>query len=84
MMNSQQREFCRLGWTVVLRLWKLDGHIRWLMERVQIGSGDLDGDDVDALYERYYRLHDALDALKRSRLWRSVDVDFDVEDDAAD
>jgi len=74
MMTSQQREFRRLAWRVVFSLWKLDGHIRWLMEKTQF-DGELEGVDVDCLYERYWVLTDALDALKRSTLWRSVDVE---------
>jgi len=81
MMKYQHREFRRLAWNVVLRLWKLDGHLRWLMERTDFGT-PLSGEDVDAFYERWYNLEDALVALKGCELWRSVDVDFDdpVED----
>jgi len=81
-MSTSQREFNRLSWKVVFRLWKLDGQLRWMMESVQLGGG-LRGDHVDGFYDRLFALHDAIDALKRSSTWRSVDVpDDETFDDA--
>lgn len=80
-MTNQQREFRRLGWRLVTRLWKLHGHLVWLMERVQHGD-ELDGTAVDCLYDRWYNLSDALDAFRRSSIWRSVDVVDDASTEA--
>jgi len=80
MLTHQQREFGRLAWKVVARTWKLDGHLRWLMEKTQHGVS-LTASDVDQLYDRWYNLSDALDAFRRCTLWRSVDV---VDDDLVD
>jgi len=80
-MTNQQREFRRLGFHVMRRLMKLHGHLIWLLERNQFGS-ELVGDDVDAFYSRYYDLHDAIDAFRRSDKWRSVDDDDLAGDDA--
>jgi len=80
MMNHQQREFRILGWRVLTRLMKVHGHLLYILEEAQYGRLP-DGLDVDALHERMYALHDALNALRRTSIWRSVDVpdDYDVE-----
>lgn len=81
MMTNQQREFRRLAWKVVYRLWKVDGQLRWMMECVQFGH-ELGGEQVDAFYERLFNLFDAIEAFKRGEIWRSVDVaDSDEDDD---
>lgn len=80
-MTNQQREFRRLGWRLVTRIWKFHGHLTWLMERVQYGD-ELDGTAVDTLYDRWYNLSDALDAFRRSSIWRSVDVVDDASTEA--
>jgi len=83
MPSYQQREFGRHGWKVMARLWKLHGHLVWLLERAQMGS-PLTGDDVDAFYARFYDLTDAIDAFRRTRLWRSVDFVDEGSDEATD
>jgi len=50
------------------------------MERVQFND-KLTGDDVDAFYARYYDLQDAIDAFRRSEIWRSVDVVDEVSEE---
>jgi len=76
MMTNQQLEFRRLGWNVVFRLWKVDGHLRWMLEKIQFGW-TLHPTDVDAFYERLFNLFDAIEAFKRGETWRSVDVGDD-------
>jgi len=83
MMTNQPREFRRLGWYVCTRALKLHGQMIWILERAQYGQPPT-AEDVDCLYDRWFALNDALEAFKRHPLWRSVDVDFDVEDDAED
>jgi len=80
-MTNQQREFRRLGFNVMRRLWKLHGYMVWLLELNQM-DGTIAGDNVDAFYSRYYDLHDAIDAFRRSEKWRSVDDDDLAGDDA--
>jgi len=80
MPSYQQREFGRLGWKVLARLWKLHGHLVWLLERNQFAD-DLTGDDVDAFYARFYDLTDAIDAFRRSRKWRAVDFVDEASDE---
>jgi len=80
MTTNQQREFRRLGFKLVTRIWKFHGFTVWLMERVQFND-KLTGDDVDAFYARYYDLQDAIDAFRRSEIWRSVDVVDEVSDE---
>jgi len=79
-MTKQQREFRRLGFKLITRLWKCHGHLVWLLERVQFG-GELTSVDVDAFYDRYYQLQDAIDAFRRSELWRCVDFVDEGPDD---
>jgi len=80
-MNTYEvREFRRLGFRVIFRLMKFHGHLVWLMEKVQFNR-ELEGVDVDCLYDRYYALQDAIDAFRRSRIWRSVDVVDDGHSD---
>jgi len=82
-MTNQQRELRRLGFNVMKSLWKLHGYLAWLLERNQFGDPP-SAEDVDAFYSRYYDLHDAVDAFRRSTLWRSVDDDDSSEAEVAD
>lgn len=82
MLTNQQREFRRLGFELMMRLWKLHGHLVWLMEKNQ-NDWRPTGDDVDAFYERLFNLFDAIERFKRGDIWRSVDV-VDEDSDELD
>jgi len=80
MLSNQQREFRRLGLNVLFRLMKFHGHLIWLLEKNQFDH-ELTGEDVDAFYERFYNVTDAMDAFRRSQKWREVDfVDEGFDD----
>jgi len=77
MMIRQQREFLQRGLAVVFKLMKLHGHLVWLLEKASLEQ-PIHPVDVDAFYERLYACHDAIEHLKASSTWRSVDVEDDV------
>lgn len=79
-MTNQQRELRRLGFILMVKLMKLHGCVVWILKRNQWMTAP-DGVDVDAFYDRYSAVTDAVSAFRRCALWRSVDVDEDFDDE---
>lgn len=82
MEAKHEREFRRLIIRILRRLYKVEGHLMWLGEKTMYG-GTITAEDVDAHWDRIHMLEDELLRLRRSELWRSVDVQ-DEEDFADD